>query len=105
MVKNVYHICAVHLESFEEGHRVKTHERIVSSFDNLDNAVDYFLDLAKKKDSKLIKSEEQEIREEIYENPDSLFYDPYCFWLKEFIDYDQYYVGPGGYSLKGSVLQ
>ena len=105
MSKNIYHIRLVHLKSFERGNRTWTHDRIISSFEDIDKAVDYFMKVIKQKDPTLNKAEENEILEGIYDDPESLLCYPFNFWLREFRDYETYYVGPGGYVIEAAVLQ
>lgn len=101
-----YHISVVHLKSFTPGFREPLQKRVVASFDNLDDALDKFIDMSIMEGPDL-KNETEEIIDEIMEEPDMLFEQPYSvvFDVLHDLDGKHAYIGPGAYTISGSRLQ
>lgn len=102
-----YHIIVRHLLNFEKGHRKTTYTRIVSSYDNLDDAIVKLSELSLQKDP-TIKGDIPVIIGEIKRNPRMLMVDEYSVVFEEMNDFmpeeRKWYRGPGAVSIEGSLV-
>ena len=103
-----YYITVRHMQDFEREHRKTTYLRIISSYDNLDDAIDKLIELSMQEDPSL-KGELPIIIGEIKEDLRMLLSDEYSIIFEKMNDYmpdeKKLYWGPGAFTIKGSALQ
>ena len=100
-----YHVSVVHFNVYDPEFRMEIYRRVLASFDNLDEAIDKFFDIATKEEPDL-KRERWFAENDIREHSDYLFSDQYGIIFENMKDFgEKYYVGPGAYSLTASRLQ
>lgn len=111
MPKNLrYNISIAYLESSDPGKRNQLYERVIYSFDNIDDARDKFIELTIRANRDLNESkydfsyEIDEMKQDFSHGDDDVWY---RVSFKEIHDYadSKLYIGPGAYVLKGSLLQ
>ena len=97
-----YMVSVDHLESTIPGHRKVTYSRVIGIYDDLDCAIQKYLDLTtKEEDQKVPDWWIQEVIDDIKE--DEKFFDEkdnFYQYLPEVIhDWPKFYVGPGRYRI------
>lgn len=102
-----YIVSAKHLQSFERGKRRVFQTRVISMRDDLDDAINDFLNTIKceddcsQQDLRDVIEELQEIKETDRNLTEGGSYD---FVFETMHDYPGRYIGPGSYSLEKTVL-
>ena len=94
-----------HLKGVEKENRKPFYTRVIGIYDNLDDAIDKYIELTTKDQQWAInptKSEIQEVINDIKEDKD--FFDKpdnfYQFMHEEIYDWPNFYVGPGRYTIE-----
>lgn len=97
-----YMVSVEHLESKERGHRKVMYSRVIGIYDDLDGAIQKYLDLTIAEEPDIPKWAVREVINEIKEEAEN-FDDKDCFYqyLPDKIhDWPKFYVGPGRYKIE-----